>query len=437
MNSLEDHVVTEENFLAYAGVCLDLAIKLPEVHRKKHAFDTLIIPSRGAVPFFSGMIYASDKLRDIDEDCSSFYDDMGIQSTLAPLLPENSKVSEQGVYNKNVRVLLAPFTADLNVERAFPGEDNDEYVKKTREYWARVTAAMFLPPDERGSNSFFKTFTKTVLRTIEKRPEVAELYELFPQINRTAIMDTVISGRAATDILTSFEQLSRERSNPNLVPYAFLIVDKNGTRMQPKFKTYLQRQSEYNNGTVSFFNAGHIISEDKGSSLLGMGAVVYPTVMKASKEFECGGKEFFVGAGSWYPAYELGDSNIHNFREFMKTVYHAISYRFAKDFIGDGKKELDAFKDSVGHYVAYAKQNRVFLNSDHLDLRTINLNPKYKPADSYETKSFVGHIVFNEHDTQSIVNSFWQFPDVFKKDNPLSPSSVARIGTQSPFNPKK
>jgi hypothetical protein len=182
---------------------------------------------------------------------------------------------------------------------------------------------------------------------------------------------------------------------------------------------------------VDFFNAPHIVSEDKGASLLGVGAVVYPSVMKSSKNFEYNGKEFFVGAGSWYPTYELGPSYAERFNAFTNLIYRGIDYKFAKAYVNDGQEALDAFKMAFREYADYAQRNAVFLNSDHLDLRTVRLSHKYKPVKAYETRSFVGHIVFNEEDTRAITNNFWGIEGVHRKDNPLFSQ-----GTTNPFGQK-
>jgi hypothetical protein len=251
------------------------------------------------------------------------------------------------------------------------------------------------------------------------------MYELFPQAKSTAIMDTVISGRAATDILTSFEQIALETGNADVVPHGFLIVDKNGKRMQPKFKHYLQSLVE--RGSADFFNAAHIVSEDKGASMLGMGAVVYPTVMKESRCFECDSREFFVGAGSWHPAYDLNGSCLRNFHAFMDLVYSAIDYKFAQAYCGDGDTQLSKFRTDLSKYTVYARQNRVFENTGILDLKRshLHLNPQYHPSAAYETQSFVGHIAFDSESTQRITNTFWGLPGVFRTGNPLAPNVSA------------
>jgi hypothetical protein len=162
-----------------------------------------------------------------------FHSNLGVQSMLSPLLPENTGIatSPQG---KKIKVLLIPFTADLNVHKFDASLDNTEFTRKTREYWANVTAAFFQPLEKRLEDPYFKSFTDVVLRDIEGRASVAELYEVFPQVNRLAFIDTVISGRASNEILRAFDGISERWGNPNMKPSAFLIVDKNGTALKKR-----------------------------------------------------------------------------------------------------------------------------------------------------------------------------------------------------------
>ena len=116
-----EEIFNEETMLAYSNACLDLAIDIPE-KRKKHGFDTLVIPSRGAVPFFLGMVHALENLKNYGDEYEDFHRNLGVQPMLTPLLPENSTISNS-VRGKKYRVLLVPFTADLNIPK-FDSKEN-------------------------------------------------------------------------------------------------------------------------------------------------------------------------------------------------------------------------------------------------------------------------------------------------------------------------
>ncbi|MEM4270862.1 MAG: hypothetical protein QXO70_02075, partial [Candidatus Pacearchaeota archaeon] len=207
MNTLE-RIFSEENMLAYSNACLELALDMPELRETK-GFDTLVIPSRGAVPLFLGMVYALEKLRDCSEVHKEFYENLGVQPMLTPLLPECSKIANS-VVGKDFRVLIIPFTADLNIEKFDSETSNDEYTRKTREYWANVSAAFFKSQNNRNQDPYFRSFVDVILRDIECRDYLAKIYEVFPQIKSFAILDTVVSGRASNDILKAFDSIAEK-----------------------------------------------------------------------------------------------------------------------------------------------------------------------------------------------------------------------------------
>ncbi len=413
-----DEIFSEENMLRYADACIDLAVDLPQFKNdSQEAFDTLIIPSRGAVPFFLGMVYALEPLKEVSPECDDFLKNLGVQEMLAPLLPDNSSVSRTAE-DKNVRVLLAPFTADLNIERYDNKESNDDYTQRTRDYWARVTASLFKPLEERANDPYFSSFVDVVLRDIEGRTSMAENYSNFPQISSVAMIDTVISGRAATQIFQSFDQIAEESGNDAFRPYSYLIIDENGSKLKPAFSRFLNIKRA--KGEVKkMYEVPRIVSEDEGASLLGVSAVVYPSVMKASKMLSVKGKEFFVGAGSWRLGAELGQGEHMykvNFRKFMDLVYASIDARFANHYgLGDAKLNSDRFrtvrKDVAGHI---AEKKVLSINDPNTDV--LCLNHKYRTKDPYETGSHVVHVPFDVSSTDNILSRLCALPTVFCHD---------------------
>jgi len=395
-----ERIFSDENILAYSQACIDLCERLPVVRSTKHDFDTLVIPSRGAVPFFLGLVHASDKLRVFGYDFEKFYREMGVDDMLAPLLPNDTKVSKK-VNGKEVRVLLAPFTADLNIPKFDREADNDEYTADTRRYWANVMASFFKESKDRIEDPYFKTFTETILKDIEHRKRVAEQYMIFPSIGKFAMIDTVISGRASNDILRSFDDLAKTHNNPNLKPFGFLVVDENGTKLEKKkFRPYLRTKEA--RGQVEMFTIPRIVSEDEGAALEGVVASIYPSVMCASRDLVLDGKPFFVGAGSWHilPKNPYMDA----FRSFMNLIYAGIDLKLQRDYdIGRGDEES-----------RYAKRRQEFgetlesmrdLLSYNAAVTSRDLKIGYKPVDDYSTGSFVMHLPFNRESTNAIINN--------------------------------
>ena len=85
---IED-IFSQENMLSYSKTCLDLAIALPEELHLREA-DTLVLPSRGAVPIFLGFLHGLKKLTVFERTHRDFYENMGVQGMIAPLLQDRS-----------------------------------------------------------------------------------------------------------------------------------------------------------------------------------------------------------------------------------------------------------------------------------------------------------------------------------------------------------
>ncbi len=416
MGSL-DSIFSEDNMIGYAGACVDLAVSIPE-RRTRKGFDTLVIPSRGAVPFFLGMAYALQDLSLISTEHQEFYTNLGVQGMFAPLLREDSQIA-RSVNERPIKVMLVPFTADLNIERFDPKESSLEYMQKTRNYWANVTASFFEEPQERKNDPYFRSFVDILLRDIEGRGHLAEKYESFPKISGFALMDTVISGRASNDILKSFDELASSRNKWRLMPDAFLVVDANGSKLRRGFMTYLNRKKV--SGTVETYPIPRIVSEDEGASLLGVSAVVYPSIMRASKGLSANGRDFFVGAGSWRLACELIGEGVSPYRKhfdkFMDVVYKAIATKLSREYMGvKGNEEMEQFRAARQDFVEYAEKNKI-LNVGDPDISVLKLRRVCEPEGPYETSSHVVHIPFSTEGTQRSVSKLCAIPQVNYKGN--------------------
>jgi hypothetical protein len=419
-----DAIFSNFNMRAYSEACLNMAVDMAEVRRKKIDFDTLVIPSRGAFPFFLGMVHASRRLQNADPDIKWVYDNMAIQPTLEPLMPSDSPLSSD-VHKKPLRVLLIPFTADLNIPKFDAEESNEEYTEQTREYWARVTHAFFRDPKLRTKNPYFRTFAETILRDIEGRSKTAEIYERFPTIGKFAIIDTVISGRASNDILGFFDQIALEEARSggqthDIPPYAFLIVDEKGDKLakHPGFNTYLRDREK--SRLAKLYPIPRIVSEDKNSALLGVSATIYPSLMKASKCIEYQGREFFIGAGSWHVNPE--SIQFKHFLKFMDMVYAGIDVCSADYTTNDeiAKNCLeDQFEEKRLDFITTTEDSGA-LNLAEFDVasdrRLAELNSGAVPT--YETRSHVIHVPFNPRFDRNLIAKICNYDYVTCKKNP-------------------
>jgi len=405
---LLDRIFSEENLLDYAGACIDLAVEIPECN-----FDTLVIPSRGAVPIFLGMLHAMPKFTWSNAH-REFYENLGIQSMIAPLLPDSSPVTTRPE-NKHRRVLLLPFTADLKLLDKTEAESID-YTRKTRAYWAEVASSFLMSPQKRKENPHFRVFTDVILRAIERRSFLAESYERFPQATQTALVDTVISGRAATDILKSFDLIYQRQESAaktadekvaaaRVLPNSFLLIDENGRKLRQEFGTYLNRKKAM--GQIKMLRClKRIVSEDEGASLEGVAAVVYPSIMEGSANLVRGKDPFFIGAGSWHIPIE--ENYLDNFKRFMSLMYTAIDARYAQDY-GDGKSGsvLENFRQARQGFVDFARTRDILVKHrvEKDDLTNyFMINPSLGIEAPYETGSHVVHVPFTSTTTQNLVS---------------------------------
>jgi hypothetical protein len=411
MGSSLEEIFSEGHLRSYAHACIGLAADMPGEFDSR-GLDTLVIPSRGAVPIFVGMVYALNRLKEtFGKEYEEFYNGLGVQEMIYPLLSRVNDDVSTDVSKSKYRVLLIPFTADLNMERFDPNLDGDDYVKKTRNFWARVTGAFFKDSGERVNDPYFRAFTDIVLREIETRPGVARDYEEFPRINRFGIMDTVISGRASTQIITSFDEMFKEMDFMDSPYYAFLIIDENGRKLKAPFKQALNRKALER--SLKQYPVARIVSEDEGAALLGVASVVYPSLMRESERnlvLRNSGKEFFVGAGSWRLGSELGKEGPAYsgfFDRFRGLICSAIDYSFSSDY-GDDPSKVEAnvviFRQAREDFLDHLKSESVLMKSHgDLDPSLLGISRSYTPQGSYETGSRVAHVPFTPESTARIM----------------------------------
>ena len=406
-----DGIFSDKNMLAYSEVCLDLAVDLPEkrISDGKINYDTLLIPSRGAVPLFLGAIYSATKLCSFGGVYNDFCENIKMQDTLYDLVHKDVKINKE--FSKNsLKVLLLPFTADLNIPRFDPSLDNDEFTEKTRNYWANVTSSFFKSPSERKKDPYFLSFTDFLLRDIEEKNELAECYSKFPKIEKFSLIDTVISGRASTQILFSFENLSNKENNPNLNPQSFLVIDENGEKLKNHYLQYLHKKRL--EGLVTMYKIPRIVSEDEGASFLGVAAVIYPSVMKISKDFNLGGKEFFVGAGTWHSSSNLPGNYFKNFKSFMNVIYKGIDYLFSKQYSGeDSSKQKESFLQSKQDFISLAEKKDMLAPTND-SINSLRGSEDYFYGECYETSSHVLHAPFKKVSEERVYSKLGSLPGV-------------------------
>ncbi|MFH1311323.1 MAG: hypothetical protein ABIH65_02870 [Nanoarchaeota archaeon] len=390
-----ENIFSEENIESYSRACLELATDVPEYRNKEDSrkFNTLVIPSRGAVPFFLGMVYSMNKFKDYGGAQESFYNSLCIPNIISSLLSEEIKYFNKP-NKESINVLLIPFTADLNLSKFDKTLTDEEFVPKTRKYWSNVTRSFFKESSERVKDPYFISFADCILSDIEGRKDLARIYEEFPTITSFSMIDTAISGRAATHILGSFDELELKSKNSLLLPSTFLVIDEMGKKLKKEYFKYLVRKRV--DGLLNSYPIPRIVSEDEGASLLGVASVIYPSIMRASRQFYLNDEEFFIGAGTWHNSYDLIGDYFKNFQTFMKMIYKGIDLVFKKEHLReDSSKEYDSFKENRTSFLERAEEVKLLAQMSE-DIRTLKPAKNYSFENCYETSSHVFHAPFTE-----------------------------------------
>ena len=155
-----------------------------------------------------------------------------------------------------------------------------------------------------------------------------------------------------------------------------------------------------------------IVSEDEGASFLGVAAVIYPSVMKTSKDFNLGGKEFFIGAGTWHSSSKLPGNYFENFKSFMNVVYKGIDYLFSKEYSGENTEKLkESFLQSKEDFIYLAKK-RDLLAQTNDSISSLKGSKNYSYKKCFETSSHVLHAPFEETSEERVYSKLGSLPGV-------------------------
>jgi hypothetical protein len=272
---METNGFSRANIEAYKAGCEQVAVTLDDAINgvlKEGKKPTILIPSRGAVPIYliaAAMLGAVDNQHILlDKERTRYYPDRIFEYL------SDGRIQENGPVEPEVEVILYPFTADVS------SEGKEEHLARQFRYSA-TRAYLDLISGDRSSldlNWYFFLMSKMESRAYkdhELTPAgiIESLTSLKPSDNRqTILLDTVISGRASSQILESFNDLS----HPAL---PILVVDEleGSNRVQPKFRRTIEENMAWyqymakseEDALIKF----PLITEDKGAALLGVSAI--------------------------------------------------------------------------------------------------------------------------------------------------------------------
>jgi len=369
INKILEREFSFENLRAYARACEDIGIELAEILEENKGKTPILLPSRGAIPVFIGACFSLEELGMLDK------------IDLPPLtcfdyLREKAGRAEQ-IQGSRAPVLIFPFTADVNLDNLVADSDEQlEIIGNMRRFGARAVLEFFKPPKKRNGLEYqlFLTF----LEVVEGRKGIIEFYKKFPQINRLAIIDTVISGRASWTILNEWEKNGKRigaiKDGGAIEP--ILVVDENGRKVKEKFGKYIH-------GCSFCQRIPRILTEDRGAALEGIVAVVYPQLILAAHEKEDLYPQGYPLFGSWHSIPRRFRNNyLSIFNEFLATIEKVMMNN------GDFEKSRENFLRGLSN-TGWFSMRSPLANGKDLDL-------PFVPHKIQETSSRVDQIFYDE-----------------------------------------
>lgn len=358
-----------ENFSAFIKMCEQVAVWITDILEGKQRGKRLaiLLPSRGALPIFSGAMLAMRYLGWAEK------------ITLPPLECFNYVRRSLGLQNRvdrsNVEVLIFPFTADINIK--VRKKEEERIIRDMRSFGARVVAEFFKPPEKRNGLEYllFLTF----LAVVEKRKNMVDFYRSFPRVDGLVMIDTVISGRASWSILNELERLGIKMGK-GVMP--ILVIDAGGRKLKPQFRSYVDR-------CPYCITIPRIMTEDRGAALEGVVAVVYPNLILAAHERQDIYPQGYPLFGSWHniPPHAR-DSHLGVFEAFLEVVRTSI----------DGGDILFA-RDN---FLKKLQLNRVLMTGGKV-IRGEELNPHWHIKGLEETSAHVIQITYPDSTINGIL----------------------------------
>lgn len=327
MNEKLESLLTPSHILSYSQACIDVASKLIDL--KAENYKRVIVPSRGAYPFYSKAITALHIMFTGQEvfEISSWFNDW-----------------------------LLPFTSDLGDAQV------DVSSAQIRKFWAKIVADS-IRKEQTPFTAYYNGLVEICATEIRVNPGELTLDKYFKKDTATdekfIFIDTAISGRAICEIIEGFHDFNLKDF------HIIMIADENGEKLQPEFRNVIER--EKGQSRLTQINVSKIFSEDTSPLLnLGIASIVFPSLLESAyhgvKAFQEGG---FTGGGIWFidSIAQLRDVNprLNGIQGALSTaLYMGISN------IVENRKEW--FDETIAETVASMKERAATL--DIFDPRT-------------------------------------------------------------------
>lgn len=260
MNSWRE-IFSPDNFTDYARASREILDYIRVLW--KEGFDSIVIPSRGAMPIYNcaktAWIMESQRMPTFESRLNSRFEYIG---------------SPVG------RELVLPFSADP------AKDDRTQSSKDIRHFWTKILGALV----RREKNSPYLIYYKFIVEQLVKDTWNSKLPFFLPNPKFTFI-DTVVSGQAICEIFEAFESEALNEC------HFILLLDKNGSRLKKAYKPKIEEMEA--SGRCTLIRIRNLFTEDRGPAVSGVWSTVYPELMTRVRENYNWAADTY-GAGSYY-----------------------------------------------------------------------------------------------------------------------------------------
>lgn len=301
-------IVTKENVLAFAKAGIDIA-RAAHLLRSS-GYEHMIVPSRGAAPFL--------------RVATSYY-----RNIVVPCAPRDDRWRLGSLTNFGPLTLSLdiPFTADA-------GQLGVDGLKSAhiRRFWARVVAAIVRRDVDNPHYRFFRFVRDEVCQVGHH-----DSLEWRMTNERLLFIDTVVSGRAVSEIVEAFDAEGMDQI------HYILLLDENGKAMRQPYVARIHALAAA--GRATLIRVPSLFTEDQGPAVSGIWSVVVPKLMDLVRD-EPGMSDGFAGAGLYYHEVQRrpDDSNV----EVTKAVSMLYTILFASKYVAFDPDEVEADLRALG-----------------------------------------------------------------------------------------
>lgn len=346
--------------------CIELCDVLLSLKNK--GYKRIVIPSRGAYPFYYGAISSLHLIADLRE------------------------IME---ITKGDRLFLLPFTSDWGKA------DIEISSSQMRKFWVKILADS-IRREKTPYTIFYEMLVKIIGAKYTINTSDLLLDKRFKQDNgedeKFIFIDTAISGRAICEIIDGFNEFDLKDF------YIILIVDENGSKLRPEFLSVIEK--EKSKGRLKQINVERIFSEDSSPILnSGISSLVFPSLMEHAfyeiKEFH---RNDFIGAGLWFV------DSISHLKEYnpnlngIRGIFHsAIFSGISEKLIGNNQFFEEILERKISQALKWGNNINLFdskstkqLVYDRITTRGVKLKETVDVSNS--------HVIRINHETDEINN---------------------------------